>query len=216
MSSTKTTPISRAAITPQRSNGKARVATLLESAAAVIAEKGYDDATMAEIAARAKAPIGSLYRFFPNKEILADALIDRYAVLLNQTFDRLEQDLANRSLDSLADAILDFKINLRAETKIVLSFLSGRSNWSVRRVEFRNLALKRLAKVLLLRAPSLTKSAAGDVAVILLHNMKTMAALKFDKNVLTSPGAAAELRHMNRLYLANRLTPDSPRNGRRP
>ena len=38
----------RAVQAPQRSNGKLRVAAILEAAAAVIAEKGYEGATMAE------------------------------------------------------------------------------------------------------------------------------------------------------------------------
>ena len=63
-----------------------RVASLMESAAAVIAERGFESATMAEIAARAGAQIGSLYRFFPNKEVLADALIHRYGELDRRGF----------------------------------------------------------------------------------------------------------------------------------
>jgi hypothetical protein len=35
--------------------------------------------------------------------------------------------------------------------------------------------------------------------------MKTMKAMQCDQNVATSPGAAKELRQMNRLYLVNRL-----------
>jgi hypothetical protein len=61
--------------TPQRRNGKLRVAAILKAGEAVIAEKGYEAATMAEIAARSNTKIGSLYRFFPNKEVLANALI---------------------------------------------------------------------------------------------------------------------------------------------
>ncbi|MET1046071.1 MAG: helix-turn-helix domain-containing protein, partial [Hyphomicrobium sp.] len=68
MSSNKSTPAEeRGALRPQRRPGQERVAALLEAAAAIIAEKGYDGATMAEVAARAGAQIGSLYRFFPNK-----------------------------------------------------------------------------------------------------------------------------------------------------
>jgi hypothetical protein len=37
---------------PQRANGRLRVAAILEAAADVIAEKGYEAATMAEIDAR--------------------------------------------------------------------------------------------------------------------------------------------------------------------
>jgi len=205
MHSNKATRKIRGAITPQRSHGKARVAAVLESGATVIAEKGYDAATMAEIAARAKAPIGSLYRFFPNKEILAGALVQRYAVLINEAFDAIDNQVNAASLEIIADGILDFMINLRNETKAMSGLLEARSEWSSKRVEFRNVVLKRIAHTLLLCAPVLPQRDANDMAVILLHNMKTMKAMRFDQNVATSPGAANELRQMNRLYLVNRL-----------
>jgi hypothetical protein len=63
---------SRSVQAPLRANGKLRVAAILEAAAAVIGEKGYEGATMAEIAARSATKIGSLYRFFPNQESVAE------------------------------------------------------------------------------------------------------------------------------------------------
>jgi AcrR family transcriptional regulator len=205
MNSNKTTKNLRGAVIPQRSHGKARVAAVLEAGAAVIAEKGYDAATMAEIAARAKAPIGSLYRFFPSKEILAQALIQRYAVLINEAFDSIDRRVDEVPVEAVADGLLDFMINLQDETKAMRGLLEARADWSDKRLEFRNLALKRLAKTISRYAPEMSRADAKDVAVIMLLNMKTMAALKFDKNIPTSPGAANELRLMNRLYLANKL-----------
>ena len=205
MDSNKTTKNLRGAVIPQRRHGKARVAAVLEAGAAVIAEKGYDAATMAEIAARAKAPIGSLYRFFPSKEILAQALIQRYAVLINGAFDTIDRRVDEVSVETVADGILDFMVNLQGETKAMRGLLEARAEWSDKRLEFRNLALKRLAKTILRYAPEMSRSDARDVAVIMLLNMKTMAALKFDRSTPTSPGAANELRLMNRLYLANKL-----------
>src|SRR5688572_25520984 len=117
MSSNKANKKKRGAIVPQRSHGKARVGALLEAAAAVIAEKGYDAATMAEIATRAKSPIGSLYRFFPNKEILANALLDRYAILINEAFDAIDETAASMSIEVFADRILNFMVNLQGETQ---------------------------------------------------------------------------------------------------
>src|SRR5258708_4961574 len=134
----------RGAITPQRSHGKARVAAVLEAGAAVIAEKGYDAATMAEIAARAKAPIGSLYRFFPNKEILAGALVQRYAVLINEAFDAIDNQVKAASLEIIADGILDFMINRRNEAKAMSGLLEARSQWSSTRVEFLNPLVHRI------------------------------------------------------------------------
>ncbi len=68
-----------AARAPQRERGRARVAALMAAAAEVFAENGYDAATMTEIAARAGASIGSLYQFFPTKELIAEALHAQYS-----------------------------------------------------------------------------------------------------------------------------------------
>src|ERR1700691_575677 len=86
---------------PKRERGKQRVAALLQAAAELLAEKGYDAATMTEIAARAGAPIGSLYQFFPAKEALADTLVQNYVALLAADLEALEagaRDIDTRAL----------------------------------------------------------------------------------------------------------------------
>jgi AcrR family transcriptional regulator len=203
MDSNNARPKTRPAITPQRRPGKARVAAVLAAAAAVIAEKGYDAATMAEIAVLAQAPIGSLYRFFPNKEILADALIQRYVVLVNEAFDALEQQALRQSTDFVADAILDFGTRWHEETKAMVGLLESRSDWSVRRREFRELVLGRIAGILRQRTSTLSENEARDVAVILLHHIKIMKSFKSGRDVPNSPGAAAELRRLTRWYVAH-------------
>ena len=50
------------------------MSALLAAAAAVFVERGYEGATMTEIAAQAGASIGSLYQFFPTKPLIAEAL----------------------------------------------------------------------------------------------------------------------------------------------
>src|SRR6478736_6646670 len=59
---------------PKQKRGWERVAVLTEAAARVFLDKGYEAATMTEIAAEAKSSIGSLYQFFPTKVLLAEAL----------------------------------------------------------------------------------------------------------------------------------------------
>jgi AcrR family transcriptional regulator len=49
----------RAPLEPQRDVGRQRVAGLLQAAGAVFQERGFEAATMAEIAARADAKIGT-------------------------------------------------------------------------------------------------------------------------------------------------------------
>src|ERR1700678_4190981 len=94
-----------AARAPKRQRGKQRVAELLGAAAAVFAKKGYEAATMTEIAARAGAPIGSLYQFFPSKEALADTLVQNYIALLTADLEALEARAGNVSTDTLVDAL---------------------------------------------------------------------------------------------------------------
>src|SRR3984893_8176245 len=62
---------------PIQERGEKRVAGLLEAAAAIFAEVGFEAATMRDIAERAGASIGSLYQFFPNKEVVAQAIKTR-------------------------------------------------------------------------------------------------------------------------------------------
>jgi AcrR family transcriptional regulator len=182
----------------------------MEAAAAVIAERGYEAATMAEIAARAGAQIGSLYRFFPNKEVLADALIQRYRDLVDEAFGKIEDQIAVLSIGDLADALADFLVELHGETRAVVALLDARSEWSAKRSEFRQAALRRIAQLLRLRSPQLRQETAEDIAVVLLHNMKTMKALTLEPGTAAKPGAVAELREMNRLYLEHRLSAKQP------
>jgi AcrR family transcriptional regulator len=72
---------------PVQARSTARLAALLDAAAAVIDEHGYELLTTAMVAERAGASIGTVYRYFP----------DRIAVL---------QALAQRNLDRVLSAVV--------------------------------------------------------------------------------------------------------------
>lgn len=191
----------RTALSPQRRPGQERVAALLEAAAAVIAEKGYDATTMAEVAARAGAQIGSLYRFFPNKDVLANALIERFHERAGSLFDAIDQRSRKLSVAELADALLDLLGDLRSETQTIVALLEGRAELSARRLEFRRELRKRIARTLVNRCPKLRKAQAEDVAAVLLQNMKSAGALTKEIGNGVRPSALVELRVMTRHYL---------------
>jgi AcrR family transcriptional regulator len=200
----------RGVLEPRRRRGELRVASLMAAAAEVIAERGYEAATMAEIASRAGAQIGSLYRFFSSKEVLAETLIQRYRELIDEAFGKIEDQIADLSISELADALVGFLAALRAESRAIVALLDARSEWSTKRSEFRQAALRRIAQLLRLRSPQLRPKTAEDIAVVLLHNMKTMKALTLEPGAAAKPGAMAELREMNRLYLEHRLSARQP------
>src|SRR5476651_271285 len=121
-------PRGRAALEPQRSTGKRRVAELMRAGADVFAERGFEAATMAEIAARAGAQIGSLYRFFPNKDALADALILRYRELVEAAFETTDRRAGSSTIEEFADDLLSVFASVRGESAAIIALLDARSD----------------------------------------------------------------------------------------
>lgn len=194
----------RKPLVPQRDVGRQRVAELMEAAAAVIQERGFEAATMAEIAARADAKIGSLYRFFPSKEAVADALMEHHAEVMQAEYQAIHVSAANATPEELADILLDFLVKLYPRARAFTALLDSRTDWTEIRRRFRGQALAGVQTALTICAPDLDASAAGDIAAVMLNNMKTMVGMMM-KDAPTSPGAPDELRFMSRLYLAARL-----------
>jgi AcrR family transcriptional regulator len=193
----------RPAQTPQRSNGILRFAAILEAASAVIAEKGYEAATMSEIAARSDTQIGSLYRFFPNKESLADTMVVNALENLDIVFDKFDDEIGNLSVPALADNLFSVLSSLNNRPAI-MKLLDANQNWSVKREEFRHTAMRRIAESLMIYDSNLPKKTAGDIALVILLSMKTVSA--HQDRFASAPGAMEEFRDMIRLYLKSRLT----------
>jgi AcrR family transcriptional regulator len=191
----------RVALEPQRSTGKRRVAELLRAGADVFAERGFEAATMAEIAARAGAQIGSLYRFFPNKDALADALIRRYRETVDAAFEKTDSRAASSTVEEFADDLLSVFASVRDDSPAVVALLDARSDANAWRGEFHERSLRSVIASLKRRDPTLSEEQANDMAVVLLQNMKTLKSLDVDRNA----GAIAELRVMTALYLKSKL-----------
>jgi AcrR family transcriptional regulator len=78
---------------PRQARSAARVELLLDVAEQVFEEVGYDAATTNLVASRAGVPVGTLYRWFPDKAALAEALTDRYLDRLVVLYQELLTDL---------------------------------------------------------------------------------------------------------------------------
>jgi AcrR family transcriptional regulator len=181
----------------------------MEAAAAVFQERGFEGATMAEIAARADAKIGSLYRFFPNKEAVAEALMQHYAEVLQAEYAAIHARAADARPEELADILIDLLVKLYPQTRAITALLDSRTDWTEIRLRVRRQVLAGVKTALKACAPDLDDSDADDVAAVVLNNMKTMVGMTM-KDAPTSPGAPEQLRLMNRLYLAAKLAPARP------
>ena len=76
----ETAPRRRRAV---QARSRATVERILESAAALIAERGAEGVTMTEIARRADVVIGSLYQYFPDKAGVMTALFEQHSAAVH-------------------------------------------------------------------------------------------------------------------------------------
>jgi AcrR family transcriptional regulator len=74
---------------PQQARSRERFNRMLDAAAELFVEIGYESVTTDEIAARANTSVGGLYRFFPDKLAVFQALLDRYLSQLRVLFAAL-------------------------------------------------------------------------------------------------------------------------------
>lgn len=201
VSSHKSSPTTQRGIrAPQRSNGKVRVAAIVEAAAAVIAEQGYEGATMAEIAARSGTKIGSLYRFFPNKESLADTIVVSACENLDAVFDTFDATVRALTIQALAGALPALLVEQVFTRPALMQLLDASQDWSVKREEFRSAALQRIANTLMIHSPNLPERSAGDIALVMLLTTKARATHQELRE-----STVDEFRDMIRLYLQSRL-----------
>ncbi len=200
----KATPTARP---PRRRRGALRVASLLDAAGAVFAAKGFAAATMTEIAAHAGASIGSLYQFFPTKEVLADALIDKYTKALYGRLEALAAHARDWDAAMLTDRLLPLFVEFRAEHSAFNALADSPDVPAARRDEVRRMLRRLIAAILAAHSPRLARADVAASAVAVLQMMKAAVAIDADPTVADKSRARRELRAMLLGYLAARPVP---------
>ncbi|GGP21505.1 TetR/AcrR family transcriptional regulator [Silvimonas iriomotensis] len=188
------------AVAPQRERGRLRVAAILEAAALVFVEKGYDKATMTEIAARSGTAIGSLYRFFPTKGALADNLLLRYAHSTVSGLAELAEQADRMTLEGLAEALVDLREDLLTQRAVVLALVDAREGSQDIRQQFREHSRAGMSQVLQKAIPGLPATRAHAMAVLMLHVLKG-AATASAEDPATRHMVLAEMRELLRSWL---------------
>lgn len=92
---------------PQQERSQRRYDAILDAGAAVFAERGVEAATMQEIAERAETSIGSVYRFFADKEALFRAVVDRVAANERELMETVFSSAFDEPLSKLIDRVVD-------------------------------------------------------------------------------------------------------------
>jgi AcrR family transcriptional regulator len=186
---------------PKRERGKQRVAALMNAGAELFQEKGYEAATMTEIASRAGAAIGSLYQFFPSKEALAEAIFTRYSTRVADMLQELAQRSPTLSPADLADALVDTMLALRSDRDATIALSDSVTSIVERRKPLRNATRNMVATILRGAAPGLAETRATVVAAMVLHIMKSVQALAIAEKESGQP-FVAEARSVLAVYIS--------------
>jgi len=166
---------------PKRQRGHLRVAAIMKAGVELFSEKGYDATTMTEIASRSGTAIASLYRFFPTKEALAEALLLQYAKHALEGLRELEERTRTLSLPALADAFVDYSVALQSERRFAIDLAAVGGASRERRKQFRVAMLDALGKILQVAIPTLPQEKATAMAVILLNLFRGVAVISDDE-----------------------------------
>ncbi len=86
---------------PRQQRSRALVDTLLGATARILKERSLEDTTTNEIARMAGVSVGSLYQYFPSKEALAAALIERKVELDLQEVAKTSERMMGQPLEAV-------------------------------------------------------------------------------------------------------------------
>lgn len=108
MARVRTTPRKK----PRQDRARATVDAILEATAKVLVARGYDRATTNRIAEVAGVSIGSLYQYFPNKQALVAALVDRHLDEMLEVIGRALAEVADVPLPEAARIVVDAMLEM--------------------------------------------------------------------------------------------------------
>ncbi len=89
-----------------QARSRATVDVILKATARILIAEGYDRASTNKVAARAGVSIGSLYQYFPSKEALVAALLERHLEEMGQVLRAAFPRLAAAPIEQAAEEVV--------------------------------------------------------------------------------------------------------------
>jgi AcrR family transcriptional regulator len=193
----------------RQARGQRRVDLLLDVAAELFAEVGFEAATTNAIAARAGVSPGTLYQFFPNKDAIAEALAERFVLRLRETQAVFGPELAELPLDELIDRVLDPLVAFHVAHPGFQALFSG-SIVSPRLASavqgFLDAVVARAEAIFEVRAPQLNSERRARCARVSVELVRALLPLVVASDPHERDAMVAELKAAQRGYLAPLFT----------
>ncbi|HEY4350972.1 MAG TPA: TetR/AcrR family transcriptional regulator [Paraburkholderia sp.] len=189
---------------PQQERAARRVEAFLDAAAETITERGFEAATMTEIAERAGASIGSVYQYFPNKDALVFALRTRYGDTMDAQWSALTASADGLAVAELVERLFALLVEFMDTHPAYLPLLSVSLNFK-RDAAVRNRLRKRFAELFQRYQPALPADDAFRVAEVALQVVKSMSPLYIAAKPKERAALIREYKAVLTAYLSERL-----------
>jgi len=198
----RTTPRKR----PRQQRSKDTVDTILAATTRVLKQVGFDGLTTNAVAERAGVSIGSLYQYFPNKEALVLALIDRHSEEMNAAILKELARVAQLPIAEAVRAVIELTIRAHAidpQLHRVLTEQVPRIGKLARLRELDNISHRMVAGMLATRRAELAVENLELAAFVLVSAIESIvhrAALLYPE-MLRDPGLVDEATRLVTRYL---------------
>lgn len=194
---------------PQQKRSQERVEKILDAAAAVFDEVGFEAATTHAIAARANTAVGSLYQFFPDKLAIFNALELRHVDRVYVIWDRLlRPEIVQLPFPDFIHTITTQFQQLfeQPTSRIVFSqFFTSPTIFKNIDASFTQEAIQFMAKLLKARNPSLTDKRSQILAEVCVHGINTLILLGIRSSKSHQQEIFSEIEALMRAYLEANL-----------
>jgi len=98
---------------PSQERSRKRYEAILDAAATLFADQGFEGTTMDAVAQQADTSIGSVYQFFPNKKAIYLAMAERLMVREEQVLEEVVAANAGKPWNTLLDAVIEAFVQLQ-------------------------------------------------------------------------------------------------------
>ncbi len=189
---------------PKQERSGQTIERVLDAAAALMAEVGYEATTMTNIAARAGSSIGTVYQYFPKKDSLVAALRSRFGEAMEAKLSELADATSALSTEQIAQRFIeqtrDFVDQHPAYFHVMDAPVSAKRNQ-----EARERLRAQMMRVLHSASPSLPHSEAAIMANVIPALCKSMSVVYAETEARTRQRVVDEYTLVMSSYLLARL-----------
>ena len=190
---------------PKQKRGQERVEQILDAAAIVFDEMGFEAATTHAIANRANTAVGSLYQFFPDKLAIFNALELRHVERVYVMWEKLlcPEVIQLPFADFIRTLVTQVQQLLEQPTSrvVFIQFFTSPTIFRNIDVSFTQEVIQFMAKLFQARNPNLTSKRSSILAEICVNASNTLTLLALKTSEAHGQEIITEIEALMRAYL---------------